>query len=105
MDGYAKMAIYVRPTLRACLAKGIAPHAGYDCIASWVVFARRVKDGTIATPYHEPFWDALEPLLEQGAENTLASDPMIWGDLPSLHAGFVPDLSTAIQRMDKKWQA
>lgn len=105
MDGYSKMAIYVRPTMRACLDQGIRPEAGYDCIASWVVFARRVAAGTLDTQYIEPFWDTLAPLIAPGAEEVLARDPMIWGDLPKLYPDFVPDLVAALKRMDMRWQA
>lgn len=105
MDGYAKMAIYVRPTLRACLDKGITPKAGYDCAASWVVYARKYRDGTTAIPYHDPSWDKLEPMLAKGQEEALASDPLLWGDLPQRFENFVPELVTAIQRMEDKWQA
>ncbi|MEX0310341.1 MAG: mannitol dehydrogenase family protein, partial [Tateyamaria sp.] len=105
MDGYSKMAIYIRPTLRACLDKGITPEAGYDCAASWVVYARKHQAGTTSIPYHEPFWDKLVPMIEPGREHDIASDPQIWGDLPTRFENFVPDLVAAIQKMEKTWQA
>jgi D-arabinitol 4-dehydrogenase len=105
MDGYSKMAIYIRPTLDACLEQGITPNAGYDCVASWVVYARRVDAGTTDTPYVDPFWGKLRPMLARGREAELASDPQIWGDLPEKFETFVPDLVAAIQRMEEKWQA
>lgn len=104
MDGYSKMAIYVRPTLRACLAQGISPEAGYDCVASWVVYARKHQAGTIDLTYVEPFWDRLAPLLARGREQDLAQDKQLWGDLPEQHDGFVPGIVAAIQRMEKTWQ-
>ena len=105
MDGYSKMAIYIRPTLRACLAMGITPGAGYDCVASWVVYARRFKAGVMPVAYHEPLWDRLSPMLEPGREAELAADPTIWGDLPKRFDGFVPDLVAAIKRMEEQWPA
>ena len=105
MDGYSKMSIYIRPTLEACLAQGIDPQASYDCAASWVVFARRHKTGKNHFPYHEPFWDRLSPLLEIGREHDIATDPQLWADLPTTYDEFVPNLVSAIQRMDTKWQA
>ncbi|MEL6583664.1 MAG: mannitol dehydrogenase family protein [Pseudomonadota bacterium] len=104
MDGYSKMPIYIRPTLAACLARGIVPKAGFDCIASWIVFARRAAAGQSATPYHEPFAATLAPLLAHGAEEALASDETLWGDLPKTYATFVPGITAAIQRMDEQWQ-
>ena len=41
MDGWSKMPIFIRPTLAACLAQGIVPRYGFDCIASWYIYARR----------------------------------------------------------------
>ncbi len=105
MDGYSKMAIYIRPTMRACLQKGLVPNASFDCAASWVVYARRFKNGQIHVPYHEPFWDKLAPMLENGREQVLASDPQIWGDLPKRFDAFVPTLVTAIREMEEKWPA
>ena len=104
MDGYSKMAIYIRPTLRACLTQGITPEASYDCVASWVVFARKFKRGTSKITYHEPLWDKLSPLLEDHAEAQLVTDPNLWGDLPQKFETFVPALTEAIARMEKRWQ-
>ncbi|MGV6839552.1 MAG: mannitol dehydrogenase family protein [Planktomarina sp.] len=105
MDGYSKMAIYVRPTLRACLAQGIVPKAGYDCVASWVVFVRKAYAGDSDIAYIDPFQDTLTPLVARGYEQKLASDPMIWGDLPQIYPDFVSGIVDAIERMDRTWQA
>ncbi len=105
MDGYSKMAIYIRPTLEACLQKGILPEAGFDCVAAWIVTARHHQSGKIGFPYHEPYWDKLAPMIMKGKESEIASDPQIWGDLPQRFDNFVPGLIAAIQRMDQKWQA
>lgn len=104
MDGYSKMGIFIRPTLEACLGKGITPKAGYDCAASWVVYARKAQAKTTHIPYHDPFWDTLAPMLAKGREADIAGDPNLWGDLPQLFAAFVPDLISAIQRMENQWQ-
>lgn len=105
MDGYSKMAIYIRPTLESCLEKGIIPEAGFDTIASWIIYARRCKQGVSTVPYHEPCWDKLLPMIEEGQEAALASDPNLWGDLPQRFDNFVPSVVSAIHRMDVKWQA
>lgn len=105
MDGYSKMGIYVRPTLRACLEQGIVPEAGFDCVASWVIYVRRWQSGDCNVQYHEPLMDRLAPLIEPGQETKLASDPQLWGDLPERYEAFVPGLVAAIKRMDQKWQA
>ena len=105
MDGYSKMAIYVKPTLEACLQKGIIPQACFDSVASWIIYARKSHNGECTIPYHEPYWDVLAPQIEPGREEQIASDPQIWGDLPQRFECFVPSLVAAIQRMDQKWQA
>ena len=103
MDGYSKMAIYIRPTLEACLQKGILPEAGFDSVASWVVNSRRVKNQESTFLYHEPNWERLSPMLTPGKEEEIASDTQIWGDLPQRFEQFVPCLVTAIRRMEQKW--
>ena len=105
MDGYSKMSIYIRPTLSACLKLGVLPKAGFDCIASWVVYARCVQEGVCEVPYHEPLWDRVEPLVAVGNEARLASDTELWGDLPNQYNEYVPALVAAIEKMDKKWRA
>ncbi|MEJ6404714.1 mannitol dehydrogenase family protein [Yoonia sp. 2307UL14-13] len=104
MDGYSKMGIFIRPTLEACLSKGITPRAGYDCAASWVVYARKVQANTTTIPYHDPFWDTLVPMLAKGQETDIAQDSSLWGDLPQRFDTFVPDLVAAIHRMEDQWQ-
>ncbi len=104
MDGYSKMAVFIRPTLRACLKQGLVPRAGFDCVASWVVYARKFAAGRTSINYVEPFWDRLHPMLADGAEEDLASDPNLWGDLPQLYPGFVPGIVDAIKGMETKWQ-
>ncbi|MGR3813967.1 MAG: mannitol dehydrogenase family protein [Cognatishimia activa] len=103
MDGYSKMAIYIRPTLRACLEQGKRPLAGYDCAASWIVYARQFQAGKAQVPYHEPLWDKLSPILPKDREADLVCDPNLWGDLPTTYETFVPDLTAAIQEMEKRW--
>ena len=104
MDGYSKMAIYIRPTLRACLKAGITPHAGYNAIAAWVVYARQFKQGLTHIPYHDPLWEKFAEALDGGKEEHIATDANLWGDLPSQFDGFVSDVIEAIKRMQEKWQ-
>ena len=104
MDGYSKMAIYIRPTIRALLERGITPAHGYNCIASWIVYARKSRNPTFPVPYHEPLWDKLEPMLDVGQESRIANDAQLWGDIPQRFASFVPDLVSAIKEMEAKWQ-
>ncbi len=103
MDGFSKMPIYIRPTLEGCLEQGITPYRGYDCVASWVVFARRWAAGKMPIRYREPFWSELKPFLEPGIEERLACHRQLWGDLPEMYGDFVSDIVVAIKEMEKKW--
>lgn len=103
MDGWFKMPIYVRPTLRARLAQREVPVAGLDVVASWYVFARRFSKGQLAIDYIEPYWAALEPMLAEGAEKVFASCESLWSDLPTRYPQFVPGLLAAIARVEERF--
>lgn len=105
MDGWSKMQIFIRPTLEGCLKQGIDPIYGYDCVASWYVYARRVAAGTMPVAYVEPFWDSLVPFLEIGREEDFARCAALWADLPNAYEGFAPGIVKAIGKMEEKWQA
>lgn len=105
MDGWSKMPIYVRPTLASCLKQGITPRFGFDCIASWYVYARRFAAGTMPIAYHEPYWDSLKPLLADGQEANFASNRQLWAALPETYDNFVPGVVAAINEMEIKWPA
>lgn len=104
MDGFSKIAIYIRPTLEACLRQGIVPQYGYECIASWYVYARRFAAGRMPIHYYEPYWDKLEPLLAQGSEEDFAQSTQLWADLPKKYPEFIDNLVVLIKEMDRKWQ-
>lgn len=103
MDGWSKFPIFIRPTLKSCLAQGISPTAGYDGIASWYIYARRYAQGKTHIPYVEPYWDQLEPYLADGQEAAFAELDALWSDLPKEHSEFVPELCSAIARMERRW--
>lgn len=105
MDGWFKMPIYVRPSLRARLEQGGVPAFGFDVIASWYVFARRVQQGCLATEYVEPYWSSLEPLLAEGQEETFARNRQLWSDLPARFDAFVPGVVAAIAKMEARFPA
>ncbi|MHA1549736.1 MAG: mannitol dehydrogenase family protein [Alphaproteobacteria bacterium] len=105
MDGYSKMQIFIRPTLQGCLEQGIMPRHGFDCVASWYVYARRSAAGSMPIAYHEPNWASLEPLLAPGAEADFARSRQLWADLPQRFEEFAPALIAAIEKMEKSWPA
>lgn len=99
-DGMAKFAIFIRPTLRGCLAQGQVPIHSIRSIAGWHQFARHVDAGKIGFEYIEPSWRELQGLL--GSEAFLTSET-IWGDLPQKHPEFVTALRNEISEMELKW--
>jgi len=103
MDGWSKFPIFVRPTIKSCLAQGISPQAGYDSIASWYVYARRFQNGQTHITYIEPYWDQMKPFLAIGQETAFAQLEALWSDLPTTYAEFVPELCAAIKRMEAQW--
>ena len=105
MDGYSKMPVFMRPTLRSCLRQGIVPKASMFCIAGWYVYARRFAAGQMPVHYNEPYWDQLAPLLQQGQEETFSRTKQLWGDIPDTYPAFVGDLVSAIKEVESKWPA
>ncbi|MEM7242797.1 MAG: mannitol dehydrogenase family protein [Pseudomonadota bacterium] len=103
MDGWSKFPIFIRPTLRGCLAQGISPKWGYASIASWYVYARRFAQGQTHIPYVEPYWDHLEPFLAAGREADFARSEALWSSLPEDYPEFVPAIVQAIQDTESTW--
>jgi D-arabinitol 4-dehydrogenase len=105
MDGFAKMQIYIKPTIESCLKQGITPVNGMKTIASWFVYARRFAAGKTQVDYIEPSWALIEPYLHEGREEAFASMESLWGDLPKRHPEFVPSLINSILEMEQQWPA
>lgn len=103
MDGYSKMPVFIRPTMKSCLRQGIMPKNALFCIAGWYVYARRVAAGQMSIPYTEPYWDQLEPLLAKGQEDAFSRHKQLWGDLPETYPQFVTELVAAIDEVETKW--
>ena len=103
MDGWSKFPIFIRPTISSCLKQGISPTWSYDSIASWYVYARRFARGQTHIHYVEPYWDQLEPLLEEGQETAFAQAEALWSQLPQTYEEFVPGIVQAIKRMETTW--
>ncbi|MEL6947519.1 MAG: mannitol dehydrogenase family protein [Pseudomonadota bacterium] len=105
MDGFSKFPIYIRPTLEACMKRGVVPYTGLRCVASWYVYARRWVQGATAVPYREPQWRDLEPLLAVGQEAAFANHAQLWANLPQNNPDFEPLLTQAIFEMEEQWPA
>ena len=77
---------------------------GFDCVASWYVFARRTAEGSMPIPYHEAYWNLLEPLVKPGNEMEFVHSKRLWADLPNQYPEFVTGLTNAITEMELKWR-
>ncbi|MEM0976851.1 MAG: mannitol dehydrogenase family protein [Pseudomonadota bacterium] len=103
MDGWSKFPIFIRPTIKSCLAQNITPHAAFDSVASWYVYARRFAKGRTHIPYSDPYWHQMQPLLAEGQEAAFAGLEALWSNLPTQYDNFVPELTAAIEQMEHRW--
>jgi len=102
-DGMAKFPIFIRPTLKGCLAQGILPTHGIRSISSWYVFARHVAKGRISFDYYEPSWELLRPMLSEEGREDFVMSPLLWGELPESFPHFADALREDLKEMESKW--
>lgn len=62
-DGYAKIPVFIKPTLEDCFKQGITPARGIFSVARWHAFAKRSVLGRVGTQYHEPNMQSLTHLV------------------------------------------
>lgn len=103
MDGVSKFPIFVLPTIRDTFARGMVPIHAIRSVASWYVFARRIELGQLRFQYDDPNYGLLQPLLGVGHEAEFAASAGIWGDLPQVYAGFIPQLVAAIAEIEQDY--
>ena len=103
-DGYAKFPIFVYPSLIGCYKIGRTPAKTLQGIAAWFVYVQKSRAGTVATPYHEPNLEALEPFTDdpQGIA-AFVSDSFLWGEIPTEYPTFKDDLTAAINAMQSQY--
>ncbi|MGB0844162.1 MAG: mannitol dehydrogenase family protein [Alphaproteobacteria bacterium] len=104
-DGFAKFAIFIRPTLEGVFAAGKVPTYGIRSIASWYVFARRSAQGKLNISYIEPNMERLAPLIADGNLDEFINDTLLWGHLPKEHPEFGQTLKNQIAEMEQSWPA
>ncbi len=95
-DGYTKFPSFIGPTIAGCFSQGYVPMASLRAIASWFVFARRVRDGYSGLTYSEPHWSLLEPLLSSA--KSFAQSRELWGALAD-ECLFVTEVEEQIRRL------
>ncbi len=99
MDGASKFPIFIVPTVRGCFGRGIAPTHALRSIASWYVFMRHVRTGTISFDYLEPKWAIVDGCLADGKEKAFARHSELWGDTPDMHPQFVDGILNEIDSL------
>ena len=104
MDGVSKFPIFVVPTVRECLRKGIEPARCIQAIASWYVFMRHARDGLIRFEYIDPLKDLVCEHLAEGRETSFAGLPELWGDIPAQHPSFVDAVCAEIVRISAEFR-
>ena len=102
-DGFAKMSIFIRPTLEGCFAAGQVPAFAIRSIAGWFHYARLVKLGARDYTYHEPNWNRLEPLLDRGDTSAFLNAGTLFGDLAERHPEFSHEFERQLQYLEQKW--
>ena len=103
MDGASKLPVFLLPTVRACLARGIMPRLALTSIASWYVFLRRLEAGRLEFDYVDPKLPMVRPLLAPGREEEFARLAGLWGDTAHRHPEFVREVCTRIAELEAEY--
>ncbi len=103
MDGVSKFPVFLLPTIRACFARSVVPHAALTSVASWYVFLRRLVAGRIEFDYVDPKLPMIRPLLAAGREEEFARLTALWGDTARRHPEFVRELCARIAELEVKY--
>ena len=103
MDGTSKFPVFLLPTVRACLARGIVPRWASTSIASWYVFLRRLEAGRLEFDYVDPKLPMVRPLLAPGREEEFARLPGLWGDTGRRHPEFVREVRARIAELETEY--
>ena len=103
MDGASKFPVFLLPTIRACLARGVIPGSAITSVASWYVFLRRLEAGRLRFDYVDPKLPIIRPLLTPGREEEFARLAGLWGDTARRHPEFVRELCTRIAELEAEY--
>ena len=103
MDGVSKFPVFLLPTIRACLARGVIPGSAITSVASWYVFLRRLEAGRLHFDYVDPKLPLIRPLLTPGREEEFARLAGLWGDTARRHPEFVREVCTRISELEAEY--
>ena len=105
MDGVSKFPVFLLPTIRACLARGVIPVTAITSVASWYVFLRRLEAGHLRFDYVDPGLPMIRPLLTPGREEEFARLTGLWGDTARRHPEFVREVCARISELEVEYSA
>ena len=103
MDGVSKFPVFLLPTIRGCLARGVVPRSAITSVASWYVFLRRLEAGRLRFDYVDPKLPMIRPLLGKGREEEFARLTGLWGDTARRYPQFVRELCARISELDAEY--
>ncbi len=103
MDGVSKFPVFLLPTIRACLGRGVIPGLAITSVASWYVFLRRLEAGRLRFDYVDPKLPMIRPLLGKGREEEFARLAGLWGDTARQHPEFVRELCARIAELEAEY--
>ena len=103
MDGVSKFPVFLLPTIRACLGRGVIPGLAITSVASWYVFLRRLEAGRLRFDYVDPKLPMIRPLLGKGREEEFARLTGLWGDTARRHPEFVHEVCTRISELEAEY--
>ena len=103
MDGASKFPVFLLPTIRACLARGVTPGSAITSVASWYVFLRCLEAGRLRFDYVDPKLPMIRPLLGKGREEEFARLTGLWGDTARRHPEFVREVRARISDLEAEY--
>ena len=103
MDGVSKFPVFLLPTIRARLGRGVIPGSAITAVASWYVFLRRVEAGRLRFDYIDPKLPMILPLLGKGREEEFARLTGLWGDTARRHPEFVREVCVRISELEAEY--
>ena len=103
MDGVSKFPVFLLPTIRGCLARGVVPRSAITSVASWYVFLRRLEAGRLRFDYVDPKLPMIRPLLGRGREEEFARLTGLWGDTARRYPQFVRELCARISELEAEY--
>ena len=102
-DGYAKIPVFIKPTLEDCFKQGITPARGIFSVAGWHAFAKRSVLGRVGTQYHEPNMQSLTPLVSTDDLGAFIESEQLWGDMPRRFPEFGTLLASSVKQVESTW--